>query len=72
MFVDRAVIELVAGTGGSGAESFRRETGVPRGGPNGGDGGRGGDIVLEPATVADMCGIAETEKRSLEVVYEEI
>jgi GTP-binding protein len=47
MFVDRAVIELVAGTGGSGAESFRRETGVPRGGPNGGDGGRGGDIVLE-------------------------
>jgi len=32
----------------------------------------GGDIVLEPATVADMCGIAEAEKRSLEVVYEEI
>jgi GTP-binding protein len=46
MFVDRAVIELIAGTGGSGAESFRRESGVPRGGPNGGDGGRGGDIVL--------------------------
>jgi len=32
----------------------------------------GGDIVLEPATVADMCGIAEAEKRSLEVVYEAI
>lgn len=46
MFVDRAVVELKAGTGGSGAESFRRESGVPRGGPNGGDGGRGGDIVL--------------------------
>lgn len=46
MFVDRAVVELTAGTGGSGAESFRRESGVPRGGPNGGDGGRGGDIVL--------------------------
>ena len=46
MFVDRAVIEIIAGTGGSGAESFRRETGVPRGGPNGGDGGRGGDIIL--------------------------
>jgi GTP-binding protein len=46
MFVDRAVIELTAGTGGSGAESFRRESGVPRGGPNGGDGGRGGDVVL--------------------------
>lgn len=46
MFVDRAVVELTAGTGGSGAESFRRESGVPRGGPNGGDGGRGGDVVL--------------------------
>jgi GTPase len=47
MFVDRAVIEIVAGTGGSGAEAFRREKGVPRGGPAGGDGGKGGDILLE-------------------------
>jgi len=47
MFVDRAVVELIAGTGGSGSDAFRRETGVPRGGPAGGDGGRGGDIVLE-------------------------
>lgn len=47
MFVDRVVIEIEAGTGGSGAEAFRRESGVPRGGPSGGDGGRGGDIVLE-------------------------
>ena len=47
MFVDRAVIEIVAGTGGSGAEAFRRESGVPRGGPSGGDGGKGGDVVLE-------------------------
>jgi len=47
VFVDRAVIEVAAGTGGSGAEAFRRESGVPRGGPSGGDGGRGGDVLLQ-------------------------
>ena len=47
MFIDRAVIEVIAGPGGSGAMAFRRETGVPRGGPSGGDGGKGGDIILE-------------------------
>lgn len=47
MFVDRAVIEVTAGTGGSGSESFRREKYVARGGPSGGDGGRGGHVIIE-------------------------
>ena len=46
MFIDQATIRVYAGSGGAGAEAFRRETGVPRGGPSGGDGGRGGDVVL--------------------------
>ncbi len=46
MFVDYAVIDVAAGTGGSGAEAWRRETWVPRGGPSGGNGGRGGDVFL--------------------------
>jgi GTP-binding protein len=47
MFVDQATIRVYAGAGGSGAEAFRREKYVARGGPSGGDGGRGGDVVLE-------------------------
>jgi GTP-binding protein len=46
MFHDRARIHVHAGRGGDGGLSFRRERHVPRGGPDGGDGGRGGDVVL--------------------------
>jgi GTPase len=46
MFHDRATIRVTAGRGGDGGLSFRREKYVPRGGPDGGDGGRGGDVVL--------------------------
>ncbi|HWF50855.1 MAG TPA: GTPase ObgE [Solirubrobacteraceae bacterium] len=46
MLSDHARIQLLAGAGGDGCLSFRREAHVPRGGPDGGDGGRGGDVVL--------------------------
>ncbi len=46
MFTDRAQLEVRAGAGGNGSLSFRREAHVPKGGPDGGDGGRGGDVVL--------------------------
>ena len=46
MFVDKAVVTFIAGDGGNGCISFRREKFVPRGGPDGGDGGRGGHIIL--------------------------
>lgn len=46
MFVDRAIITVKAGNGGAGAVSFRREKFEPKGGPDGGNGGKGGDVLL--------------------------
>lgn len=58
LFVDEAELEVQSGSGGNGNVSFRREKYVPRGGPSGGDGGRGGDVILvadtNVATLLDL------------------
>jgi GTP-binding protein len=55
MFLDEAIVEFSSGKGGSGAVAFHTEKHVPRGGPNGADGGKGGDVIL----------IADRAKRTL-------
>lgn len=45
-FIDQAIISVQSGAGGHGSKSFRREKYIPRGGPDGGDGGKGGDVIL--------------------------
>ena len=61
MFIDEARIYVKAGDGGNGAVAFRREAHVPRGGPSGGNGGKGGDVYLEADTQANTL-IAFTHK----------
>jgi GTP-binding protein len=50
MFIDRVVVHVVAGAGGAGASSFRREKFVPKGGPDGGEGGSGGSVYVRADT----------------------
>lgn len=70
-FVDEAVITIKAGKGGNGALSFRREKYIPRGGPDGGDGGRGGTIYLTTTekvnTLADFRYIRHYEAQNGQV-----
>jgi len=63
MFYDRAKLTVIAGRGGDGSIHFRREKFVPRGGPDGGDGGRGGDVVLvaDPRR-RDLAGIRPNQR----------
>ena len=69
MFIDEAVIVVGSGKGGDGAVHFRREKFVPLGGPDGGDGGRGGDIILQ---VSPTLNTLSTFKQMVNVVEETI
>ena len=63
MFNDRANLTVIAGRGGDGSIHFRREKFVPKGGPDGGDGGKGGDVVLvADARRRDLSGIRSNQR----------
>ena len=68
MFIDEAKIKVKAGDGGHGCVSFRREKYIPKGGPDGGDGGKGGDVYFEAAddldTLIDFMGRPEWKAKN--------
>ena len=67
MFIDQVNIHVKSGKGGDGMVHFRREKFVPRGGPDGGDGGKGGDVILEvKATLNTLSSFRQNEKFAAE------
>ena len=64
MFTDSAKVFIKSGDGGNGHVSFRREIYVPNGGPDGGDGGKGGDIIFEVDNKVTSAVIPESVSRS--------
>ena len=68
MFIDQTKIRVKAGNGGPGCISFRREKFIPKGGPDGGNGGKGGDVIFEVApdvdTLIDLAGRAAWEAKN--------
>ena len=77
MFIDEAKIRVKAGDGGHGCVSFRREKFIAKGGPDGGDGGRGGHVifVVDPSldTLMDFSGrhdwVAKNGRRYMEAIF---
>ncbi len=63
MFIDEAVIYVRSGKGGDGMVHFHREKYVPRGGPDGGDGGRGGDVILEVSSHLNTLGAFRHQRK---------
>jgi len=63
MFCDHTILKLHAGDGGNGSIAFRREKYIPKGGPNGGDGGKGGDILFKVSTALNTLTHLDTYKQ---------
>lgn len=63
MFIDEAIIQIRSGKGGDGSVHFRREKYIPRGGPDGGDGGKGGDVIIEVSSTLNTLSAFRHQNR---------